>query len=734
MSDKGKISITVGYKYYAGLHMVFCEDADELLEIAVGDKTAWTGNVTENSTIYIYQPVLFGGEGREGGIQGEVDVMFGKDNQEQNNYLREKLGPDIPAFRGVVSLVGKQMYVSALNPYIKPWKAKFRRIPAKGWLPEYANIEGNANPAHIIYEVITEHGLGQIDEESFEKAAKKLYEEKFGISTVWNGGSIEEFLQMILDHIGGFLFVNPTTGLFQLKLIGDYNTDYDTASIPLIEERHVKEMVSYQRLSLSDTINQLTVYYTDAETGEERSVCVQNLANFSAQGRVVSEEKKYLGITNLELATKVALRDLAASSALLGKITLKVVRTHEERWNEGNGNILQTYSLLPGSVFRFKWPKLGIEEMYFRIGEIDYGTPNDSVITIEAMEDVYYLPEASYINVQEQYWQDPIQDPAPCPQEGLIEASYWDLVRTLSPADFNQIPKNEGYGIMCALGSRPNSAAINYDLYTSVTDFPIGDWPNKGTGNFCPVAYLAESVGRNDTVFQITNGVDLDLAEVGPTAYAIIGGYMPFEYEIVRVDAITRNTVTVGRGCLDTVPKKHNAGTVIFFASGWLTPDMTERVSGQQIYARICPRTSKGTLSKLNASSIVGFVEGRFDRPYPPGRFTVNGILQPDVVEVRQGENIILSWAHRDRTQQTAYIVDHTEGNIGPEPGVTYTVEVYRSGYIVPNIKEENITGTTYIITPTFTTDTKLIILLSSFRDGFKSLQRNVVEVNYFAF
>lgn len=35
-----------------------------------------------------------------------------------------------------------------------------------------------------------------------------------------------------------------------------------------------------------------------------------------------------------------------------------------------------------------------------------------------------------------------------------------------------------------------------------------------------------------------------------------------------------------------------------------------------------------------------------------------------------------LAWAHRDRTQQTAYLVPQDEGDIGPEPGVSYTVRI----------------------------------------------------------
>jgi len=53
---KGEVEITVGYKYYAGLHMAICETADALLAISIGEKSAWTGNVTGNTTISINKP------------------------------------------------------------------------------------------------------------------------------------------------------------------------------------------------------------------------------------------------------------------------------------------------------------------------------------------------------------------------------------------------------------------------------------------------------------------------------------------------------------------------------------------------------------------------------------------------------------------------------------------------------------------------------------------------------
>jgi hypothetical protein len=91
----------------------------------------------------------------------------------------------------------------------------------------------DANPAHIIYECLTntDWGMGSpstaIDVDSFEDAAQTLYVENFGLSMIWTRqASIEKFVQEVLDHIQAVLFVDPATGLLTLSLIrGDYTAE-----------------------------------------------------------------------------------------------------------------------------------------------------------------------------------------------------------------------------------------------------------------------------------------------------------------------------------------------------------------------------------------------------------------------------------------------------------------------------------------------------------------------------
>ena len=152
--------VTVGYKYYLGMHMVLCHGpVDAVTKITVDDKVAWSGTAT-GGPITINAPELFGGETREGGVSGVVDVAMGAAAQPRNAYLQAQLGNDIPAFRGVLALVLNQVYVG-LNPYLKRWGAWVKRTNIKTdgtaqWYLAKAAIGNDMNPAHIIRECLTD--------------------------------------------------------------------------------------------------------------------------------------------------------------------------------------------------------------------------------------------------------------------------------------------------------------------------------------------------------------------------------------------------------------------------------------------------------------------------------------------------------------------------------------------------------------------------------------------------
>lgn len=715
----GKFSreITIGYKYYAGLHMVICEGPATVTGIKVGGKyiyeyyRPWAEGIADTS-IDIDKENLFGGDEKEGGISGRIDIMSGKKDQQPNDYLISQLGPDVPAFRGVLSLVARQCYLSALNPYIKPW---WVRVTRKPWFPEewdfpeenydYWDFPG-VNPVVILYEIITEHGLGPIDEESFKAAAGYFQERK--LCLLWDGGSVEDLIQTVLDHAGCMLFVNPFTGKFQIHVLADAITmPYEYTSL---SENVISEVTEYQRTSIDDTINQLTVYYVDYIDGEEKCVTIQNLANINAQGRIVAAERKYPGIPTREHAMYVANRDLIHASVPLSKIRLVVAK------NALSYAGILPEGLLPGSRIKVFWPKLGLNGVSFIVGEVDFGTELDNIITIDAVEDVYDTKE-TYIDIQEPLWNDPVPEPVPAIYQKALEMPYWDIRRNTTDADFNTIPQNEGVGFLYTFAAPPISCNFGYKFYVGAD---LG-----GQSEFCPMAFLGEDIGFLDSKLTINSPRNIDLASFNDQSYAVIGD------EIVGTTGIHENTITIRRGCLDTVAKPHMAGEIIYFVTGWYGSDKKQYVLNQDVDVRICTITGKGELRLGLAQPINVWFNARFDRPYPPAYPTINRIPYPEGITFDNNPELNITWRHRNRILQTAYIVDHSEGSITPEEGTTYSVEIK---HVLNNevlFRQDGIEGTS-IVVPSLNVDGELLVRIWSVRDGFESWQKQEFTIKYY--
>lgn len=123
---------TVGFKYLFGVHMgIGRGPLDAIHEIRVADKRAWLGEVTDNTTIQVDAQELFGGEDKEGGVQGPLEVMLGDSTQEASTGLKAMLGSVLPGFRGVATLFYNGL-VAVNNPYPKAWKFRVNRV-LKGW-------------------------------------------------------------------------------------------------------------------------------------------------------------------------------------------------------------------------------------------------------------------------------------------------------------------------------------------------------------------------------------------------------------------------------------------------------------------------------------------------------------------------------------------------------------------------------------------------------------------------
>lgn len=675
--------VVVGFKYYLGLHLVLGYRVDELNLFTVDDREAWTGSVSSGS-ITVDEPELFGGKSREGGVSGTIDVLDGNPVQPKNDYLLAQLGSLIPAYRGVFSLVFRHFYIGN-NPYLKKMAFRVRRTDtltdgSPQWYQAKANINGgDLNAAHIIRECLTDSEWGMdypasiLDDAAFTVAADTLYTEGFGLTLLWNQQeTIEQFVQRLLDHIDGVLRENPTTGDIGLYLIRD---DYTPANLPLLDESNVLAVKRYERRAWGETVNEVTVVYHDRATDKDVPLTVQDIGNIQIQGAVIGQTRQYPGIPNGDLAARVAQRDLRVLSSPLSTIEIE---TNREAWN-----------LRRGELFRFSWARYGLIEVIYRITAIEDGDLVDGRIQISAIEDVWGMPTSTYVTPEPSGWVAPNNAPAPAPYQQLVEASYWDVQLNVSAADIGQFDPD--FGFVLAHAVQPSGDAFHYLM---LARNGAAAYEEKTVGVFCATAELDGSLGiaeggLTDVVINIRNPVGLE--EVEADTFAYLGGEM---VAVLALD-IAFGTVTVDRGILDTVPIAHADGTRIWFADTSQGMDRTERVDAESVDVKLLPVTGLGTLPEGSATSMNLVLDNRYQRPYPPGNVRINGAAYPAAVF---GEAAI-SWAHRDRTLQTAYFNDQTEGDIGPEPGTTYDLRIYgESDTLLRTITDMTGTAYTYLV------------------------------------
>lgn len=391
-------SQTVGYKYFLGVHFGLCHGpVNAVTRIAAGEKQAWTGNVTSNSTITIDQPSLFGGEKREGGIQGSVDIELGGDSQTENAYLDAQITGTVSANRGILGAVLRGTssggaYVGT-TPYVKGFAFRAKRTTA-GWYTGSAWYSGKAeitgghmNPAHIIYEAMTnpEWGMGLssslMNTASWQAAADTLYTEGFGLSLIWNQQTtVEDFATQILNHIAGAVVFRLDTGQYELRLI---RGDYDAPTLPVYDESNVLSVEKYEIRGWGETVNELTVIYTDPTTKKATSITAQDMANIAIQGRI-AESVNMPGIQSATIAAKVAQRELASRSTPMAVVQLKVNR---KAWNANQGDL-----------FKFSWPKYEFSNVVFRALKVQKGSLEDGSITVDALQDIYAFGSGSYLS------------------------------------------------------------------------------------------------------------------------------------------------------------------------------------------------------------------------------------------------------------------------------------------------------------------------------------------------
>lgn len=203
----------------------------------------------------------------------------------------------------------------------------------------------------------------------------------------------EEYINEILRTVDAVLYRHPATGLLSGQNI---RGGYTVGALPVLNESNVTEC-EWTRRDLADTVNEITVAFTDAARLWNRNVVtVQDHANIHMTGGVRSQTIEYPWITSEEWALIVAARDLKANTLPLGRGSVVVSR--------------DAFDAVPGDLFALSWARYGISEMPVRVLSVSVGDVKDGSVILELVEDLYGFPDVPYTATS-----DPWTDPAALP-------------------------------------------------------------------------------------------------------------------------------------------------------------------------------------------------------------------------------------------------------------------------------------------------------------------------------
>jgi len=560
------------------------------------------------------------------------------------------------------------------------------------------------NPAHILYQLLTEDVWqvripeNTIDDDAWREAADTLHLENFGLSfEFFTTAETKNHIQLVLDHINAY-FKMSLSGKLQLKLI---RGNYDPSELIILNNSNSK-LVSYTKTVGAKQTNELVVKYRDDNEDVKLSSPASNLASVAKFG-IIKSEKEYIGVHTATLALNLAKRDLK----VLGADLVRMKRTTSRvLWNHTRGDVV----LITDEI-------LNLVEVPYRIVDIVKNTESAGEITVEMVEDVfgYDIGTFSVDEDADDKFQTgnliPVYDFLP------VESPFYLLAVELGDRQALELDDNAGYAVILTTRSQAGVFSTSSDLYASLDDNVYQQVMVQGA--YTPTGTLDNDISVLQDQFVVNNFSDFFVSNFAAQAEVLA----LVDDEIMAVDSYSDTTkvMTVRRGVLDTIPAEHFENAVVRIFTPNVNADLTTRLDGDIVYYKVQPIGNGNSPRIYDLSSEYLVFNSRAIRPYPPGRFAINGQL---FAEEAIGP-LTLSWAHRDRTLQTTNVVPHEANSIGPEPMTVYNIQVFDNDTNTLKATYSGVTAASKVILVSDIIGVKeLRVTLESQRDSFTSWQK----------
>lgn len=604
---------TVGYRYYLGWQLVTCIGPNVRYKkiwfgVRSGDKNEvrleendpnftnpgdpkvptpiWQGDIG-TGFIHAVDKSAFGGDTGGGGYDLNINTYTGDDTQTPSAYLQLKIQNLIPAWKGVAYLVARG-YVGN-SPILQNMNVEIERIyDALGLgVKAIVGAEGDANPANVIYELMTNNfgassiPLSMINTDSFIAAGNTLYDEDEGISISFGGtsvGKISQVLQDIFRQIDAVLYQDPLTGLINIKLI---RNDYDPTTVTVIDISNIADISNYTTNLWSDTKNRIRVKYSDRKKDYDDRVAVgDDMANIDfQQGQVKGLTAEHPYIKRKEHANRKVAQEMAIYSTPINKITAAIQRID--------------LSLRPGSVVHFNFVPYQISE-YLRVLKVNLGNLTNNKMTIDMTSDKFRKAEFIYVAPDTQ-WSPPNTNVSPIFHWVVMESPRW----------FNSVQldvKNPDSPRVLALPFAGNTAQQAYNLWlervgdttfietnTNVPFAEYGFLDANMAQEYATTSIQLDNVSNADSLNNVTSA---QIAKNGLNLLLVDNEIIGYEtYTLVDPNYVL---TTIHRGLLDTPVTFHAAGArVVFLTTNHVGSE--EFTDGDTIDVRMCSIALGGT-------------------------------------------------------------------------------------------------------------------------------------------
>ncbi|MFV5509118.1 hypothetical protein [Acinetobacter sp. 197] len=567
---------------------------------------------------------------------------------------------------------------------------------------------GDINPIHKIREILTgDTAMGKpesdVNDENFIKAADRIYDEGLGISWAIDEKSCIEAIEELCYHIEAGIRVNRQTGLYEMVLFRDDWFSED--EIHDIAENKIKDL-SLEVMNSDDIVNQLNVTYYDRERIKNSTFSVYENGSILTMGHANAESAEFPYFMNMRNAEVVANWKLKQFSTPAWSGSFSTGWKEARKWNR--------YDLI-----RLPWSKKWNGTILARIMKINLGNGTDNTVTIDFEEVIPYSGEMNTSIVVDA----PIDSTPQPPQSSdnaIFEAPYYLTVLRAGQTNADlELSNNPDIGYVAAIAAKPQSNSLNALLYT---DGGVGEFEQVSRLDYCDILQLDQPIAETSSSFTVTGS----LTQVANSNNLILlndelMGFVSFDDET--------KVLTVKRGVLDTVPKKHSSGSLFVFDLPDVAFDSTQYAQSEVVEAQVLTTTPSG-IQSLSGTGVPVEIKSRAIRPYPPANVKINNVLWPETLLV--SSDLVVSWVHRNRIQQTGGVsLGFYDAGIAAELGVTYSLELstLQDGVL---LSADNINADNYVIPEATILPNKAHKLkLWSVRDDYDSYQ--IYEHSFFA-